>query len=117
MTWKRRCQWPEQIAGEQTVRTRESALQSKRLERFHFSSHTGNAPSHRVSAPRMREADTGAPWEQGWLRDASARQQDMIHNLDHAVRLMHIGYRDVGNIALLILDRDVGGAVHHQDRK
>ena len=33
----------EQIAGERIVRTRESALQSKELERFHFSGHTGNA--------------------------------------------------------------------------
>jgi hypothetical protein len=33
----------EQIAGERTVRTRESALQHNGLERFHVSSHAGSA--------------------------------------------------------------------------
>jgi len=41
----------EQIAGERIVRTRESALENKKLERFHFSSHTVNALAAPIRLP------------------------------------------------------------------
>ena len=44
----------EQIAGERIVRTRESALENKELERSHFSSHTGDA----LAVPADRQGTT-----------------------------------------------------------
>ncbi len=37
----------------------------------------------------------------------SARHQNVINDLDHAIGLMDVGDGDIGHVALLILDHDV----------